>query len=65
MKIPKEKIYALQTYFTDIRYRKFYRSSDKGNLYIKGLNTLGTQVFMKNLYLFSEYLPKSMDRLQY
>jgi hypothetical protein len=41
--------------------KKFYRKGDVTTMTLKGFNYLQTEIYIRNLNLFSEYLPQSMD----
>lgn len=41
--------------------KKYYRTGDTTTMTIKGFNFLQTEIYIRNLNLFSEYLPQTMD----
>ena len=49
----------------DSRFSKIYRNTDYIALKVLYANTIGTSVFMRNLYYFTEYLPYSLQKIEY
>jgi hypothetical protein len=63
-----ELIYSGGIIQTDMRFYKYYRSGDTISVKIKNVssfNAAGMDVYIRNLYVFNEYIPKTFDKLQY
>jgi hypothetical protein len=53
----KENLYSGLT--NDIYFRTYYRVGDTLTLKVNNANLVGSSVFLKNLYLFREFIPSS------
>lgn len=63
--IPMEPIFNGKTYYTDFHFRKFYKPADTMTVKINNLYNMNTPILFRNLNLFAEYIPSTMDKLQY
>jgi hypothetical protein len=63
-----ELIFNGQSIQTDMKFYKYYRSNDTISVYINNLsafNSAGMNVYIRNLFVFNDYIPKGIDKLQY
>jgi hypothetical protein len=63
--IPTDKLFNGQNIYSDIRFRKFYKSTDLTYLKLVNVHNFGTPVFFKNLNVFNEFIPYTITGLQY
>ena len=59
------EIPVIGSIINDTRFSKIYRKSDYISLKVLYASTIGTSVFMRNLYYFTEYLPSGLQKIEY
>jgi hypothetical protein len=53
---------------TDMKFWKYYRSTDTISVYINNINAFNSsnmEVYLKNLHVFSDYIPRTVNTIQY
>ena len=65
--LPLEKLYSIQNVdvYNDVYFRTIFRTNDETSINIINNQALNTKVFLRNMILFQEMLPTSINYMYY